>query len=141
MPIAWTLASGNTEQDIEEAKDFLHQKRHNIFKLKIGKGDPRKNVEHVRKLKKQLEIKRELRVDVNQAWDEDTAHYCIEALEDGGVSIDRATTPNWNHEGMSRLTARFKVPIMADEAANSQFKIVFQISKHRAGNCHCIETM
>ena len=47
LPIAWTLASGNTAKDIEEAKEFLHQKRHNIFKLKIGKGDPFKNVEHV----------------------------------------------------------------------------------------------
>ena len=51
LPIAWTLASGKTETDIEEAQEFLKQKRHNIFKLKIGMGDPYENVEHVRKIK------------------------------------------------------------------------------------------
>lgn len=134
LPIAWTLASGNTEQDIEEAKEFLHQKRHNIFKLKIGSGDPLKNVEHVRKIKEAVGDQARITVDVNQAWDEDTANYCIEALEDGGVSMIEQPLPAWNYEGMSRLTARFKVPIMADEAANS-IQDAFQISKHRAGNC------
>ncbi|MBO1912435.1 muconate cycloisomerase, partial [Microvirga sp. 3-52] len=87
LPIAWTLASGNTEKDIEEAKALLHQKRHNIFKLKIGAGDPLKNVEHVRQIKKAVGDQARITVDVNQAWDEDTANYCIEALEDGGVSM------------------------------------------------------
>ena len=73
-------------------------------------------------------------VDVNQAWDEDTANYCIAALEDGGVSMVEQPLPTWNLEGMSRLTAKFKVPIMADEAANS-IQDVFHIAKHRAGNC------
>ncbi|MDI2585585.1 muconate/chloromuconate family cycloisomerase [Psychrobacillus sp. NEAU-3TGS] len=134
LPIAWTLASGETAKDIEEAKEFLHQKRHNIFKLKIGKGDPFKNVEHVRKIKQAVGDEARITVDVNQAWDEDTANYCIAALEDGGVSMVEQPLPTWNYEGMARLTARFKVPIMADEAANS-IQDVFQISKHRAGNC------
>ena len=40
----------------------------------------------------------------------------------------------WDNEGMARLTSRFKVPIMADEAANS-IQDVYQLSKQRAGNC------
>ena len=35
LPIAWTLASGDTKQDIAEAEAMITQKRHNIFKLKI----------------------------------------------------------------------------------------------------------
>ncbi len=107
--------------------------RHNIFKLKIGKGDPFKNVEHVRQIKQAVGDEARITVDVNQAWDEDTANYCIAALEDGGVSMVEQPLPTWNLEGMSRLTAKFNVPIMADEAANS-IQDVFQISKHRAGN-------
>ena len=122
------------EKDIEEAQEFLRQKRHNIFKLKIGKGDPFKNVEHVRKIKAAVGDQARITVDVNQAWDEDTANYCIEALEDGGVSMVEQPLPTWNYEGMARLIGRFKVPIMADEAANS-VQDVFQIAKHRAGNC------
>lgn len=133
LPLAWTLASGDTGQDIEEAKELLKQKRHKIFKLKIGKGDPYKNVEHVLKIISAVGDMARVTVDVNQAWDETTANYCIEALQEGGVSMVEQPLPTWNYEGMARLTTRFKVPIMADESANS-VQEVFQITKHRYGN-------
>lgn len=133
LPIAWTLASGNTETDIAEALEMLEKKRHNIFKLKIGKGDPFKNVEHVRQIKEALGDAARLTVDVNQAWDEDTSNYCIAALEAAGVSMVEQPLAAWDFEGMSRLTAKFNVPIMADEAATS-IQDVFRIAKYRAGN-------
>ncbi|MBT2673925.1 muconate cycloisomerase family protein [Streptomyces sp. ISL-14] len=134
LPLAWTLASGDTGKDIEEAKEFLRQKRHKIFKLKIGKGDPYKNVDHVLKIIAAVGDQARVTVDVNQAWDETTANYCIEKLQAGGVSMVEQPLPTWNYEGMARLTERFVVPIMADEAANSVHD-VFQITKHRYGNC------
>lgn len=133
LPIAWTLASGDTGHDIEEAKELLHQKRHNIFKLKIGVGDAMKNVEHVLKIKEAIGDQARLTVDVNQAWDERTAYYAIEALQDGGVSMIEQPLPKWDFEGMQRLTERFHVSIMADEGANDAHEI-FQIAKHRAGS-------
>jgi muconate cycloisomerase len=36
LPVAWTLASGNTERDVEEGEQMLAARRHNIFKLKIA---------------------------------------------------------------------------------------------------------
>lgn len=133
LPIAWTLASGNTEKDIEEAREMLAKRRHNIFKLKIGKGDPFKNVEHVRAIKQAIGDDARITVDVNQAWDEDTSNYCIAALQDAGVSMVEQPLQAWDFEGMSRLTAKFDVPIMADEAATS-IQDVFRIAKYRAGN-------
>ena len=134
LPVAWTLASGDTGRDIEEAKEMLRMKRHNIFKLKIGVGDPRKNVEHVIAIKKALGDDVRITVDVNQAWDENTANYSIAALEDGGVAMVEQPLPTWNKEGMKRLTERFKIAIMADEAATT-VQEVFQIAKHQYGNC------
>lgn len=133
LPVAWTLASGDTGKDIEEAKEFLRQKRHNIFKLKIGIGDPKKNVAHVLAIKQAVGDKARLTVDINQAWDEDTANACIPALEEGGISMIEQPLPAWNHEGMARLAARYRVPILADEGATS-IQEVFHIAKHRAGN-------
>lgn len=133
LPVAWTLASGDTGKDIEEAQEMLHQRRHNIFKLKIGKGDPYQNVQHVLEIQKAVGDQARLTVDVNQAWDEYTANDCIAVLEDGGVSMIEQPLPTWDQEGMSRLTSRFKVPIMADEAANT-VQDAFQIAKYRAGN-------
>ncbi|AQQ54641.1 muconate cycloisomerase family protein [Planococcus lenghuensis] len=133
LPVAWTLASGDTAADIEEARGMLEKKRHNIFKLKIGKGDPFKNVEHVRKIKQAVGDEARITVDINQAWDEDTANYCIAALQDAGVSMVEQPLAAWDFEGMSRLTAKFDVPVMADEAATG-IQEVFRIAKTRAGN-------
>ena len=114
LPVAWTLASGDTGQDIEEARESLASKKHNIFKLKIGMGDPGKNVAHVINIKEAVGEAASVRVDVNQAWDETTALYCIEALEAAGIDLIEQPLVHWNYEGMARLTSRFKVPIMVD---------------------------
>ncbi len=38
LPVAWTLASGDTARDIAEAERMLDLRRHRIFKLKIGRS-------------------------------------------------------------------------------------------------------
>lgn len=138
LPVAWTLASGDTRRDIEEAKESLHAKRHNIFKLKIGMGDPKRNVAHVLKIKEAVGDEASVRVDVNQAWDETIAMYCIEALEDGAIDLIEQPLPAWNKEGMARLTSRFRVPIMADESLSS-LEEAYQVAKHRAGNVFSVK--
>lgn len=138
LPIAWTLASGDTRRDIEEAQESLKTKRHNIFKLKIGMGDPKRNVAHVLAIKEAVGEAASIRVDVNQAWDEVTALYCIEALQDGGVDLIEQPLISWNKEGMARLTSKFKVPIMADESLSS-IEEAFQVAKKRAGNVFAIK--
>lgn len=138
LPVAWTLASGDTGQDIEEALGSLSAKKHNIFKLKIGKGNPKDNVAHVLKIKNAIGASGSVRVDVNQAWDEITALYCIEALEAGGVDLIEQPLAHWNHEGMSRLASRFKVPIMVDEGLGS-IQETYKIAKHHAGNVFAIK--
>lgn len=52
LPIAWTLASGDTARDIEEAEKMLAQRRHNIFKLKIGARTVQQDCAHVAAIKR-----------------------------------------------------------------------------------------
>ena len=47
LPLAWTLASGDIERDLAEAQLRLEQKRHRIFKMKIGARTPEADVAHV----------------------------------------------------------------------------------------------
>jgi len=54
LPVAWTLASGNTQADIAEAEAMLAQRRHNVFKLKIGARGVRDDVAHVAAIKQAL---------------------------------------------------------------------------------------
>jgi muconate cycloisomerase len=118
MPVLWTLASGDSGQDIEEAQGLIEARRHQVFKLKIGRGDPDANVAHVARIKKALGDDVLVTVDVNQAWDEMTAQRAIAALEDAGVGLIEQPVARKHRRALGRLAARFDVPIMADESIN-----------------------
>jgi muconate cycloisomerase len=115
LPVAWTLASGNTSSDIAEAEAMLAKRRHNIFKLKIGKGDPKDDIAHVAAIKRALGDRASVRVDINQAWSESMAANAIEALEDVGCDLVEQPIALSNRKGMARLATRARIPVMADE--------------------------
>lgn len=116
LPVLWTLASGDTQRDIEEAEMLLAERRHNTFKLKIGRRSVRDDVAHVSRIKAALGDRAKVTVDVNQAWNEVDAALGIEALEAAGVDLIEQPTPREQRGALARLAARFIVPIMADEA-------------------------
>jgi muconate cycloisomerase len=116
LPVLWTLASGDTQRDTEEAEMLLGERRHNTFKLKIGRRSVRDDVAHVSKIKAALGDRARVTVDVNQAWNEVDAALGIEALEAAGIDLIEQPTPREQRGALARLAARFIVPIMADEA-------------------------
>ena len=116
LPVAWTLASGDTAKDIAEAEQMLELRRHRIFKLKIGLRAVMDDVAHVLEIKRALGERASVRVDVNQAWSEMDAVRGIAALEAGGVDLIEQPVKACNHGALARLKQRFDVAIMADEA-------------------------
>ncbi|MBV8272386.1 MAG: muconate cycloisomerase [Cupriavidus sp.] len=116
LPVLWTLASGDTARDIEEAERFLEERRHNTFKLKIGRRSVRDDVAHVSAIKRALGDRARVTVDVNQAWNEADAATGIAMLEAAGIDLIEQPTPREQRTALARLAARFVVPIMADEA-------------------------
>ena len=116
LPVLWTLASGDTHTDIAEAEQMLDRRRHNAFKLKIGKRPLADDVGHVAAIKRALGERASVRVDVNQAWDECTAKRGLEMLADAGVDLVEQPIAKENRDGMARLTALARLPVMADEA-------------------------
>ena len=116
LPVLWTLASGDTARDIAEAEDMIAQRRHNIFKLKIGKRAMVDDVAHVAAIKRALGDRASVRVDVNQAWDCLSAQRGAKMLADAGVDLIEQPLPRDDRLGMARLTAASPIAIMADEA-------------------------
>lgn len=114
LPIAWTLASGDTAKDIDEAEAMLEARRHRIFKLKIGKREVAKDVAHVAAIKKALGDRGAVRVDVNMAWSELDARTGLAALADAGCEL--AEQPVASAEALARLTGKYPIAIMADES-------------------------
>ncbi|HKU00106.1 MAG TPA: muconate/chloromuconate family cycloisomerase [Paraburkholderia sp.] len=115
LPTLWTLASGDTQRDIEEAERWLAERRHDTFKLKIGRRSVREDVAHVSAIKRALGERARVTVDVNQAWNEAEAATGIAMLEAAGIDLVEQPVPREQRAALARLAARFVVPIMADE--------------------------
>src|SRR3546814_7724804 len=94
LPVAWTLASGDTARDIDEAERMLDLRRHNVFKLKIGARPVAEDIAHVAAIKRALGDRGAVRVDVNMAWSELQAARGMAALADAGCELveDRKST-------------------------------------------------
>jgi len=116
LPVAWTLASGDTAKDIEEAEQMLASRRHRIFKLKIGKRALEADVAHVAAIKAALGDRASVRVDVNMAWDEATAARGLQMLEAVGCDLVEQPVAAHLRGAMARLCRQFVIPIMADES-------------------------
>jgi muconate cycloisomerase len=140
LPVAWTLASGNTSSDIAEAEAMLAKRRHNIFKLKIGKGDPKENIAHVATIKRALGDRASVRVDINQAWSESIAANAIAALEDVGCDLVEQPIALSNRKGMARLAMRARIPVMADEALRGP-ETAFDFAADAAANVFAVKIM
>lgn len=116
LPVAWTLASGDTARDIAEGEEMLGLRRHRIFKLKIGKRDVRDDVSHVGAICKALGDRASVRVDVNQNWSEAQAKLGMAMLRDVGCDLIEQPIAGDDVAAMARLSQTQAVPLMADEA-------------------------
>ncbi|NTF52855.1 muconate cycloisomerase [Agrobacterium rhizogenes] len=141
LPIAWTLASGDTARDIDEAQQMLDLRRHKDFKLKIGSKPIAEDIRHVADIRKALPNIASIRVDVNMAWREREAKGAIDALADAGCVL--VEQPVAGIAPLARLTRASSIAIMADEAlvgpesaleaATARAADVFSIKIEQAG--------
>lgn len=126
LPVAWTLASGDTARDIAEAEQMLDARRHNVFKLKIGRQPLREDVAHVAAIKRALGDRAAVRVDVNMAWSESEAAHGLAALADAGCEL--AEQPVASAAALARLARRFPIALMADESLHGP-ESAFELAK------------
>jgi muconate cycloisomerase len=138
VDVAWTLASGDTKRDIEEAEEMLEKKRHRVFKLKIGSRALAADVAHVIAIKHALGDRCEVRVDVNQAWSECDTVWAAKRLADAGVGLIEQPIDATNYAGLKRLTELALVPIMADEALHGPAD-AFALASARAANVFAVK--
>lgn len=115
LPCAWTLASGQSDLDIAEAERLLDARRHNIFKLKIGKRALADDIAHIAAIKRALGDRASVRVDVNQAWSVTDARRGLAALADAGADLVEQPVSRRHLPALARLTQDFPIAVMADE--------------------------
>lgn len=116
MEVLWALASGDADQEIEEARAKLAARTHRRFKIKIGFQSPQADLARLRKIADGVGATAELIVDINQGWCEaDTIRY-LPQLGELGVALIEQPLPAGQLEALARVAARSPAPIMVDEA-------------------------
>ncbi|TCM64447.1 muconate cycloisomerase [Acinetobacter calcoaceticus] len=138
LPVLWTLASGDTDKDIAEAKQMIAAKRHNIFKLKIGSNPLQHDVDHVIAIKQALGAEISVRVDVNRAWSELECVNGIQQLQDGGIDLIEQPCAIEQVDTLARLTQRFDVAIMADETLTGPAS-AYRLAKQHAADVFAVK--
>ncbi|MCG7327197.1 muconate/chloromuconate family cycloisomerase [Achromobacter sp. ACRQX] len=136
VPVAWTLASGDTDRDIAEAEQMLQERRHRIFKLKIGARDPKVDIAHVAAIKRAVGDRGGVRVDVNMAWSETQAAWAIPALAEAGCEL--VEQPVASAAALARLMRRFPVALMADEVLQGP-DTAFEIARQHGADVFAIK--
>jgi len=136
LPVAWTLASGDTAMDIAEAEKMLDLRRHRIFKLKIGAKPLKDDIAHVAAIKQALGDRGAVRVDVNMAWSEFEASYGMAALADAGCEL--VEQPVASTAALNRLVRRFPVALMADESLTGP-ESAFEIAKTKGADVFAVK--
>ena len=137
LPVAWTLASGNSDTDIAEAEAMIAKGRHNIFKLKIGKRSVAEDVAHVARIKSALGDAASIRVDVNQTWTLADARRGLPALQDAGCELVEQPVAARYLNAMAELTRAYEIAVMADEALNGPEDALAVASRGRFESCCC----
>lgn len=117
---------------------MLARRRHNIFKLKIGRGDPKQNIAHVAAIKRALADRASIRGDINQAWSLATASSLMPALRDAGVDLIEQPIAATNVKGMAQLCRESAVAIMADESLHGP-ETAFELAREAAADVFAIK--
>src|SRR5258706_11379437 len=112
LPVLWTLASGDTQCDIDEAEKMLALRRHRVFKLKVGRKSAKEDLAHVLTIKRALGERAGMTVDVNQQWDESQAAPAIATLEEAGIDLIEQPISQHNPPRRARPPPPFLVPLL-----------------------------
>ncbi|MDQ3725514.1 MAG: mandelate racemase/muconate lactonizing enzyme family protein [Actinomycetota bacterium] len=125
-----TLVAGPAEEVAAEAERWA-QDGFATFKLKLGAESAKsplqeefsrtrgaEDVEQVRAVREAVGPKARIRVDVNEAWDLETAKRALAELEP--LEIELAEQPVAGLEAMAELAASTSIPLAADESVASR---------------------
>lgn len=124
IEVLWALASGDPDQEIEEAKAKLAAREHRRFKIKLGFHSPADDMARLRKIMGAMPEGTEMVVDVNQGWSEATTIRYLPELAELGVALIEQPLHPGQLAATARIAARSSVPIMTDEAAFSNPELV-----------------
>ncbi len=131
IPVAWTLSTGSAEGDIEEGERAYAEQGHRRFKLKIRRSSSDEDVARSIRIIEAFRGRAAVIADVNQGWDEVAANRYLPMLQEAGLEGIEQPLPAGDIDAAARLSQRYGIEIIADEALTGPDS-AFRIAAKRA---------
>ena len=119
VDVTWALGVLPVDTAVAEIEERIASHGHRSFKLKMGAGDPARDVDRLVALAGEVGHKVSLRIDVNARWDRITALQQLPRLAEAGFDLFEQPTPAHDLATLREITRRTGVPVMADESVCS----------------------
>ena len=89
-----------------------------VLKIKCG-IDPQKDIEVLRQIRAAVGDSIDLRIDINQGYDVETALCVLREIDKFHISEAEQPLPFWDIHGMAEVKKQSPIPIMADESVHT----------------------
>ncbi|MEU9454524.1 muconate cycloisomerase family protein [Streptomyces sp. NPDC048277] len=132
LPVTWALGAEPVGVVVEEALAKIQDGSHRSFKLKMGALPPPEDVARIAEITEALAGRASLAVDLNGAWDEQTARRWLPALDAAGISLVEQPLTAVDVSGAARLRGGTTAALMADESLRTPADALRLAGEHAA---------
>lgn len=109
----YTISLGETDKMADDAKRFATM-GFPVIKIKVG-GEPQKDIERVKAVRKAVGSNIALRIDANQGWKVKGAVEVLNGVKDCDIQFCEEPIARWNFMKLRKVRKNSPIPIMADE--------------------------
>ncbi len=110
-----TIGISSPERMVEQAIDFIKNKKVNILKVKVGK-DPVEDILRIVKIRQGIGPHPKIRIDANEGWDFEGALLALTGMQPLNIEFCEQPLPKSSDDKMHSLRRISSIPIMADES-------------------------
>lgn len=114
ISLSWSLSSGKPDQVAAEAEEMV-AKGFDTVNLKVG-ANPDDEIEALKKVRKVVGDKINVRADANGAFSRMQAIHFIKRIEDCNLQYLEQPVPGWDIDGMAEIRRQVNVRLSADES-------------------------
>jgi L-alanine-DL-glutamate epimerase-like enolase superfamily enzyme len=124
--LSWCVNLNPVKEMVDEAKQMIEQYGFKALKLKVG-TEPRKDIEMVKTMRKELGDEIFLYVDANQGYDPFTAVKVIRAITEYGIAFVEEPCPAWDKQARRMVSEKIDIPLMGDESCFTPVDVMREI--------------
>jgi len=131
VPVAPNVSIKTIESSVAESVQFVKMGMKTL-KVKVG-GNPQKDVELIRAIRKGVGDEIDIYVDANQGWDRRSALWALPRMVDEGVFMVEEPLPTTDVEGKMLIAKTIPILILMDEGVMTVQDVVRELKLGAVG--------